>query len=220
MKRATRLRMALEKEILTGELPPATRLDEVRLAARFGVSRTPVREALVELAATGLVEIRPNHGATVTAISLKRLFEMFETMAELEAICARFAARRITTGEVAELRRIHDECRRLAKAGKHDAYYQCNADFHEAIYKATHNGFLAEQVTAIRNRLEPYRRIQLRRAGRLLESFDEHDQVVDALSRHDGADAYKVMYEHVAIQGDSFNDFIASLPNNLLAVSA
>jgi DNA-binding GntR family transcriptional regulator len=220
MRRATQLRMALEKEILTGVLAPSTRLDEARLAARFDVSRTPVREALVELAAIGLVEMRPHHGATVATISLKRLFEMFETMAELEAACARFAARRITAGEIAELRVVHDDCRRLAASGDYDAYYDRNAEFHETIYRATHNAFLAEQVAGIRNRLEPYRRIQLRRAGRLLESFDEHERVVTALLAHDSEAAWREMHDHVAIQGESFNDFISSLPQNLLAASA
>ena len=220
MRRATQLRMALEKEILTGILPPSTRLDEARLAARFEVSRTPVREALVELAAIGLVEMRPHHGATVATISLKRLFEMFETMAELEAVCARFAARRITIDEMTELRAVHEDCRRLAEAGEHDAYYDRNAAFHETIYRATHNGYLAEQVAAVRNRLEPYRRIQLRRAGRLIESFDEHERVVDALLHRDGETAWREMHGHVAIQGESFNDFISSLPKNLLAASA
>lgn len=220
MKRATQLRKTLEQEILTGELAPSTRLDETRLAARFKVSRTPVREALVELAAIGLVEIRPHHGATVAAISLKRLFEMFETMAELEATCARFAARRITTDEMTALHALHEECRRLAEAGEHDAYYERNAAFHEAIYTATHNQFLAEQVASIRNRLEPYRRMQLHRAGRLRESFVEHEQVIRALSAHDGEAASRLMHGHVAIQGESFNDFIASLPQNLLAATA
>jgi DNA-binding GntR family transcriptional regulator len=212
--------MALEKEILTGVLAPSTRLDEARLAARFDVSRTPVREALAELAAIGLVEMRAHHGATVATISLKRLFEMFETMAELEAACARFAARRITADEIAELRIVHDDCRRLAAAGEYDAYYDRNADFHETIYRATHNAYLADQVAGIRNRLEPYRRIQLRRAGRLLESFDEHERVVAALLAHDRDAAWREMHDHVAIQGESFNDFISSLPQNLLAASA
>lgn len=220
IRRATQLRKALEKEILTGSLPPSARLDEARLAARFGVSRTPVREALAELAAVGLVEMRPHHGATVATISLKRLFEMFETMAEMEAVCARFAARRITTDETVELREAHEHCRRLAEAGEHDAYYDRNAAFHEVIYRATHNGYLTEQVAAVRNRLEPYRRIQLRRAGRLLESFDEHDRVVDALLDGDGETAYRVMHDHVAIQGESFNDFVTTLPNNLVAAPA
>lgn len=220
MRRATKLRQALEREILTGALPPSTRLDEASLAARFNVSRTPVREALVELAAIGLVEMRRHHGAAVATISLKRLLEMFETMAELEAVSARFAARRITTDELAEMARVHQQCGELAAAGEHDAYYDMNTGFHECIYRAAHNGFLAGQVTAIRNRLDPYRRIQLRRAGRLIESFGEHEEVFQAVRRRDGDAAYRLMHDHIAIQGESFNDFIASLPQNMLAASA
>ena len=90
-----RLRESIEEEIATGKLLPGTRLDEVELATRFGVSRTPIREALRLLLGEGLVETRPQRGAVVAQVTPQRLIEMFEVMAELEAMCARLAARRI-----------------------------------------------------------------------------------------------------------------------------
>ncbi|MCG8359901.1 MAG: GntR family transcriptional regulator, partial [Kiloniellales bacterium] len=88
VRRADELRQDLEAEIFAGRLAPGQRLDESKLAARFGVSRTPVREALLQLASIGLVEMRPRQGAVVAAVTIRRLLQMFEVMAELEAFCA------------------------------------------------------------------------------------------------------------------------------------
>ncbi len=92
MSHAQRLRQTIEDEIVDGALRPGDRLDECQLAARFGVSRTPIREALLQLAVTGLIEVKPRRGAVVSIPEPARLIEMFETMAELEAACGRLAA--------------------------------------------------------------------------------------------------------------------------------
>ncbi|MBL4907248.1 MAG: GntR family transcriptional regulator, partial [Sneathiella sp.] len=115
VSRASELVPILEQEIVTGSLKPGTRLDETILADRFGVSRTPVREALTRLAASGLVEIRPRRGAVVATITLKDLMNMFEVMANLEAVCARLAARRITPEEKDELVASHALCTALSE---------------------------------------------------------------------------------------------------------
>ena len=98
---AERLRLALEKDIFLLRLQPGDRLDEASLAQRFGTSRTPVREALRQLAASGLVEIRAHRGAEVSRLSIPQLLEMFEFMSVLEGVCARFAAERATAEELA-----------------------------------------------------------------------------------------------------------------------
>ena len=103
---ADQLRESIEEAIATGDLPPGARLDEAELIARFDVSRTPVREALLQLAAAGMVEMRPRHGAVVAKISLPRLIEMFEVMAELEAMSSRLAARRMDAQELEALRAL------------------------------------------------------------------------------------------------------------------
>ena len=211
-RRADRIRQSLEQDIVTGQLPPAARLDEVRLAERFQVSRTPVREALMQLSASGLVEIRPRQGATVAELGLKRMVEMFEVMAELEGLCARLAARRMSQDERAELQRLHEDTRRYLSDNDPDAYYAANLDFHEAIYAGSHNGFLAEQTRGLRQRLTPYRRIQLRRAGRLADSFAEHEAVVRALLSGDAEEAELLLRKHVTVQGGVFTDFLSTLP--------
>src|SRR6476646_10247845 len=98
---ADRLRESIEEEIATGTLIPGSRLDEAELAKRFNVSRTPIREALNLLLGEGLVEMRPHRGAVVARVSAERLIEMFEVMAELEAMCVQLATRRMSDEEFA-----------------------------------------------------------------------------------------------------------------------
>jgi DNA-binding GntR family transcriptional regulator len=212
-----RLRDELENEILTGALMPGERLDEVPLANRFGVSRTPIREALMQLASAGLVEIRPRRGAVVAELGPGRLVEMFEVMAELEGMAGRLAARRHTEADAAAIRAAHEACRAAAASGDCDAYYYENERFHLAIYAASHSGFLAEQCTALHRRLKPYRRLQLRVRNRLGVSFAEHDGIVAAILAGDGEAANAALRAHVAIQGERFSDLLASLGRSAAA---
>ncbi|SDT95793.1 GntR family transcriptional regulator [Stappia sp. ES.058] len=208
---AQALREALEDDIAVGLYPPGTRLDEVSLAKRFSVSRTPIREALIELSASGLVEIRPRRGAFVREIGIPRLIEMFEVMAELEAMCARLATRRMDGSERAALLEAHERCAAAAGAGDPDAYYIANEDFHDAIYRGSGNGFLEERARDLKNRLKPYRRLQLRVRNRVGNSLAEHQALVDAIQAGDAETASAVLRSHILIQGERFNDFVASL---------
>lgn len=205
------LRDALEDDILTGMFSPGERLDEVRLAARFGVSRTPIRQALFDLAASGIVEHRPNRGNFVAEIGPGKLVEMFTVMAEMEAICARHAARRATAEDIARIEDAHEACGRAALSADRNAYYYENERFHEMICKATHNAFLTEQTDALRRRLRPYRRVQLRARDRVSASYEEHGRIFDALKAGDSATASEEMRLHVEVQGERFTDMIASL---------
>ncbi len=211
-KRVQELVRALEQDIVTGDLPPGHRLDEATIAERFGVSRTPVREALNRLASTGLVEIRPRRGAAVAAPGLKQLLDMFEVMAELEGLCGRLAARRMSAEERARLAAAHEACRNFADDADSDGYYAANVDFHEAVYSGCHNDFLAEQTRALRNRLAPYRRLQLRRVNRVDESLAEHQAILEAIAAGDAERADRLLQAHVTVQGGSFADFVANLP--------
>lgn len=208
---ALALREALEDDIVTGRFSAGTRLDEVKLATRFEVSRTPIREALIELSVAGLVEIRPRRGAFVRELGIARLVEMFEVMAELEAMCGRLAARRITQEELAVLLQAHETCNAAAAAGDPDDYFRANERFHEAIYTASHNGFLAEQARQLQNRLKVYRRLQLRVRNRVSNSLSEHQGIVDAIEVGEADQASHLLRQHILIQGERFNDFVASL---------
>jgi DNA-binding GntR family transcriptional regulator len=206
-----RLRDEIENEVLTGQLMPGDRLDEVALANRFGVSRTPIREALLQLSAAGLIEVRPRRGAIVASVGTERLVEMFEVMAELEGLAGRLATRRHTDADTKAILEAHEACRRAAGSGDSDAYYYENERFHYAIYHASHSQFLFEQCSTLHRRLKAYRRLQLRVRNRVARSFAEHEQVVAALLAGDGERASAALRDHVAIQGERFSDFIASI---------
>lgn len=205
------LRDEIENRILTGELGPGARLDEVQLATRFGVSRTPIREALMQLGATGLVDIRPRRGAVVIELGPERLYEMFEVMAELEGLAGAHAARRHTDEDRAALIAAHDKCVMSTESGGTDANYYDNELFHGAIYAASHSVFLAEQCSALHRRLRPYRRLQLRVRNRMKVSLTEHANIVDAIFAGDADGARSLLRDHIAVQGDRFSDLVASL---------
>lgn len=205
------LRETIEEQIATGQLLPGCALDEATLIEQHGVSRTPVREALIQLAAEGLIEIRPRRGAVVTSIGPGRLIEMFEVMAELEAMCGRLAARRMREGERAELVKAHEACELARAQQDSDAYFYCNERFHAAIYAGSHNGFLGEQTLQLHRRLRPYRRLQLRVRNRMGSSFTEHDAIVRAILAGDADATAVALRAHVVVQGERFGDLLASL---------
>jgi DNA-binding GntR family transcriptional regulator len=206
-----RLRDRIEERIATGIYAPGERLEEAALAQQFGVSRTPVREALQQLAAIGMVELRGRRGAIVSAPDATRLLEMFDVMAELEAMCGRLAARRLMPEDEAALTEAFDACCIAAESGDTDSYYYENERFHHAVYAASGNRFLAEQTTALHKRLAPYRRLQLRVRNRLRTSRDEHEAIVKAIVNGDGEVAAERLRDHVAIQGERFSDLMATL---------
>ncbi|MDR3495816.1 MAG: GntR family transcriptional regulator [Ancalomicrobiaceae bacterium] len=202
-----RLRQEIADLILDGTLPPGTALDEKSLAERHGVSRTPVREALRELAAAGLVEHRPHRGAVVAAITQRQLEEMFEVMADLEALCAGYAAATITPPERVQLLDLQQAAEGLVRAGDLNSYTEANDRFHDFIYATSHNGFLSETVKNVRLRLSPFRRAQFRTLGRLAVSHEEHDRVVQAILRGDKDAAAREMRTHIGSVHHSFTVF-------------
>lgn len=211
MKISEQLRETIEEQIATGELVPGSLLDEATLAERHGVSRTPVREALIQLAAEGLIEIRPRRGAVVTSIGPARLIEMFEVMGELEAMCGRLAARRMSAAERAELVAAHRACEAARAKEDPDGYFYCNERFHHAIYAGSHNSFLRDEAQQLHRRLRPYRRLQLRVRNRMGASLAEHQAVVAALLAGDPEAAAAALRDHVVVQGERFGDLLASL---------
>src|SRR3954465_4578687 len=147
------IRHALAEEITTGRLKPGALLEEQQIATRFGASRTPVREALRQLAVAGMVDIRPRRGVTVAMMSPERIMDMFETTAEVETMCVRLATYRISPVERSQLQEMQDASAEWVRRSDINAYDDFNRQFHEAIYRATHNQFLVEQAIGIRARL-------------------------------------------------------------------
>lgn len=209
--RSQELSASIEEMIAVGELKPGQHLDETELSRHFGVSRTPIREALIQLASVGIVVIRPRRGAVVAQVGATQLVEMFEVMAELEALCGRLAARRMSAAEHEALRAAHEACRQASEAEDPDAYYYKNEEFHYQIYLGSHNAFLADQARALHRRLRPYRRLQLRVRDRVSTSWEEHDGVVRAIIAGDGDRTAELLREHITVQGKRFADLMASL---------
>lgn len=198
-----RIRSTLAEAIVRGQLGPGSSLDEASLARKFQVSRTPVREAIRQLEAIGFAEARPHRGAVVPRFTPEKLNEMFTVMAEMEALCARYAARNILPAERVALENLHEACREAASRGDTDAYYANNIAFHDAIYHAGHNAFLAEMTLSVRNRVAPFRKLQFERTGRLPESLAEHDRIVEAIIRGDEEGAATLMRTHLQLVRES-----------------
>src|SRR3954453_5125429 len=205
------IRQALAEEIATGLLKPGTPLDEQQIASRFGASRTPVREALRQLAVAGMVDIRPRRGVIVSMMSAERIMALFETTAEMEALCVRLATYRITPVERSELQTMHDASAEWVRSGNISAYDDFNREFHDPIYRATHNQFLVEQAVAIRARLAAFRRTQLRQGDRLVKSHAEHGQVLQAMARGDGDEAARCMRAHMLNASCALTSYIQEM---------
>jgi DNA-binding GntR family transcriptional regulator len=205
--RAEGLRLQLADDIVRGILPPGAVLDETALALRFGVSRTPVREAIRELAASGLVQTRAHRGAVVAKPTARQIAEMFDAMAELEALCAGLSAVHMAPPERRALEGIHEELRQMTREGDPQKYHEGNERFHQALYLGTHNGYLAELALATRRRVAPFRRAQFRKAGRLALSYEEHDRVLQAVLQGDRAGAAEAMRSHISIVQFAYEDY-------------
>ena len=205
--RTESLRLQLADEIVSGLLEPGQALDEQELARRFGVSRTPVREAIRQLSASGLVQVRPHRSALVALPTQDQLHDMFEAMAELEALCAGLSARNMTAVERRALEAIHQELRGLVHQGDPLRYHERNEAFHGAIYAGTHNGYLADMTLMTRKRVAPFRRAQFRTTGRLGGSWQEHDMVVQAILRGDRQAATDAMRAHIGFVRDAFRSY-------------
>ena len=207
---SAKIRDSLEQRIVEGELGNGKRLDETELSSFYGVSRTPVREALQRLAESGLAEHLPRRGTFVRSPSLSQLVEMFEVMAELECMAIRLAARRATSNDIDALEKDNETCRAAVAANDTKKYYEINARLHGRIYQMSGNSFLANEARRLHDRLRPFRRLQLRVRGRMEESMAEHDIILAALRDGDANRAMETMKKHITIVGVRFNDLVSS----------
>tara|TARA_R110002124_G_scaffold133942_7_gene296520 strand:+ start:5472 stop:6182 length:711 start_codon:yes stop_codon:yes gene_type:complete len=187
----------LEEEIIAGRIAAGSRLDETSIAARFGISRTPVREALHILCGRSLAERVPYKGVLVAQISEERIDQMFEAMAEIEATCGRLSSQRMTMSERAELERMHRQMNELAEAEDHSGYDATNTAFHSLLFQGCHNSDLVGIAQTLRLKLAPFRKYQLKDTGRLKRSCQEHQQIVDAILDQDARAAEIALRRHL-----------------------
>ena len=189
---AERLRsMVFERDLAPGEL-----IDEVGLAARWKISRTPLREALKVLAAEGLVELEPRRGSRVVALSDDDADALFPVMALLEGRCAVEVTLRASDTDVAELRRLHETLERHAAAQDIDAYYRANHVFHTRLQALAANRWLDRVTGDLRRFARLLRGRQLILPGRIERSIAEHRELIDAIERRDAERAGNAMHAH------------------------
>ena len=198
----------LELEILKGQRKPGDRLDERQLADHFGVSRTPVREALQRLAASGLVVSRGRQGLQVAQLSLADLLDAFSVAAEMEALASAQASRRIRPDQRDRLEAAHRACSSAAEVRDVDRFYEANLEFHETIATASHNRVLGEELRRLTVKISPYRRTITFQPGRMESSIPEHEQIMQAIFRGDPVQASQVMRSHVTLLGDGLSDLL------------
>ena len=211
LKQADRIAEALEDMVLTGHFQQGQRLDETGLAKHFGVSRTPVREALQCLVKSELATQIPRRGVFVKHPSSITLIEMFETMAEIEAVCTRLAADRLTPQALDLLICVNVMCQDTFAAQDTGRYSQHNQEFHHMLYRMTGNAFLEKQAVRLFRLLKPFRRVQLQTPGRMKASLNEHTLIIDALQSGHGLDAARIARDHVSGQGQRFYNQMAQL---------
>ena len=186
---------ALVKAILSGKVEPGARLDEPSICRKFGVSRTPIREALRRLSGTGLVEVTPRKGVKVARIDVEQLNNMFEALGEFEGLCAKLSAVRMSALEKKRLEVLNAQRQKRIANGDKD-FGAMNNEFHEAIYLGAHNPSIASVTRGFRQRLAPFRALQFV-PGRTEYSFHEHDEIARAIVGSEAERAYDVMRDHV-----------------------
>ncbi|WP_321845855.1 GntR family transcriptional regulator [Paraburkholderia bannensis] len=207
------IKRELSEQILSGALPGGTQIDEQMLVKRFGVSRTPAREALLQLAATGLVTLIPRQGAVVSSISLREYVGLNEVLASLESLAAGLAARRITTEETVVLRHSYEECDAAASQSDPAAYRAANTRFHTTIYDACRNDYLNQQLRTLRARMRSIIDIRFERPARMRASLKEHRDILEAILAGDEEAASKAMASHISAGANNFADMLAAFPN-------
>ncbi|MBP6816318.1 MAG: GntR family transcriptional regulator [Burkholderiaceae bacterium] len=198
-----RIRLALESQILSGQRPPGSAIDEKALARDFSASRTPVREALLMLAAHGLVQIVPRSGIYVRKASAAELVATLEALAELESVLARLAARRASPAHCKAMRAALVKTSARARAEDRKGYEAANAVLHEQIYRCSGNPVLVEHVRQVRGRLSAYRTRGFDQPGRLAVSNREHSAIVKAICAGRDNEAADAMRAHITVGGEA-----------------
>lgn len=193
---ASRLRhMVFERQLAPGQW-----VDELELAERWQISRTPLREALKVLAAEGLVQLVPRQGCRVTEMSEDDADELFPVMALLEGRCAYEAACKATPAGLAHLRQLHEALEQYAAAHDIDGYYRANHAFHSTVQALADNRWLDRATNELRKFLRLLRGRQLNWPGRIEDSIHEHRDLLAAIEHRDATRAERLMHDHLIAQ--------------------
>jgi len=183
--------------IVEGDLPAGGRISERALCDRFGVSRTPLREALKVLASEGLVELTPNRGARVIRLTEQDAAEMFEVMGTLEGLAGELAATRITDEELAELKALHYQMALHQARRELMPYFRLNQEIHRKIFEISRNRTLINVYRSLAGRIRRPRYLANISAPRWAEALKEHEAILAALEAHDGAALGQILKDHL-----------------------
>lgn len=184
----------LRQRIFNRELEPGSWIDELKLAEAYGISRTPLREALKVLAAEGLVTMKVRRGAYVTEVSDKDLADVYHLLALLESDGAGVVAERASDEQLAELRALHAELEAAVTQREH--FFAINERFHTRLLEIANNRWRQQMVSDLRKVMKLNRHNSLLKSGRIAESLAEHRAVVDALLARDAVQARERMQRH------------------------
>lgn len=218
-KASDKIREEIENAIMNGSLLPGDAINEAELSGQYGVSRTPVREAMILLQAQGLLTSLPRGGMLVAKMDLQQLLSLWELLAELEGVAARLACQRMRPEELQAIISHHALANKIVEREDMAAWQQSNLSFHELIYQATRNPYLRQEVLRIRTRTGFYRRHAFAALGKLRASHEQHWQVVQAFQKSDPEAACMAMLAHMrpAQNAQALTDFIVNLPKDLIS---
>jgi DNA-binding GntR family transcriptional regulator len=218
-KASDKIRMEIETAIREGVLLPGDAIDEAELAAQYKVSRTPIREALIQLQAQGMLTSLPRGGMMVAKMDLQQLLSLWELLAELEGVAVRLACQRMTPEERRAITELHEQSSKIAEADDMAGWQESNLRFHELIYRGTRNPYLRQEVLRMRARTGYYRRHAFAALGQIRSSFEQHRQIVEAFNANDAEAASLAMLAHMRPASDAqgLTDFLVNIPKEVLA---
>lgn len=187
----------LQPLIISGELAPGSKVPEKSLCTRFGVSRTPMREALKVLASEGLVRLEPNRGAWVTLVTVSEVEEVFPVLGALEALSGELACQNITDAEVAQISDLHSQMVQSYEERNLDAYFSINQKIHAAILRAARNETLTTSCQALSLRMQRARYLANMSEERWFVAVQEHEQILACIKNRDGKKLGQTLANHM-----------------------
>lgn len=219
MKVSERIRQSIEDDIGAGTLLPGDVIDENELARRFNVSRTPVREAMLQLEAQNMLVSQPRHGMVVAKMDVQQLLAIWELLVEMEGVCARLACERMSQEERDELARVHATAKTIVETGDVDGWRAVNLAFHDVLYVGARNPYLRQEILRLRARTGAYLQHAFSALGRLNSSYEQHDELLNAIMARDPERAHKMMMHHISLDQGArgLTDFLINLPKSMLS---
>ncbi len=196
--------------IVEGELAAGEKIPEQALCERFGVSRTPMREALKVLASEGIVTLHPNRGANVASVTPELVDELFPIMGALEALAGEIACARATDADIARIRRIHEQMLAHYRRSERAAYLKLNQQIHRALFEIAGNAALTQLYEQLMVRTHAVRFIAKKSPARWREAIDDHRRMLSALEARDGTALGRILKEHLVHKAAMVREALAA----------